>query len=74
MNRKPYAAGKAEIPAPQGKGLDYGVGDLVKHKKYGIGQVLSIENGGADYQVKVLFPGHGEKKLLAQLAGLMKQE
>ena len=74
MNRKPYAAGKTEIPAPQGKALDYGVGDLVKHKKYGIGQVLSIENGGADYQVKVLFPGHGEKKLLAQLAGLTKQE
>ena len=73
MARKPYAAGKVDIPAPQGKTLDYGVGDLVMHKKYGIGQVLSIENGGADYQVRVLFPGHGEKKLLAQLAGLVKQ-
>lgn len=72
MNRKPYATGKSELPSPQQKTLDFGVGDLVKHSKYGVGKVLSIESGGADYQVKVLFPGHGEKKLLALLAKLQK--
>lgn len=73
MQRKPYSVGpKVDIPSPQDKELAYGVGDMVKHMKYGIGQVLSIEAGGADYQVKVLFPSHGEKKLMASFAKLKK--
>lgn len=75
MNRKPYSVGeKTEIPSPQGKTLDYGVGDLVKHMKFGIGKVMSIDAGGADYQVKVLFPTHGEKMLMASFAKLKKVE
>ncbi|MDO4764593.1 MAG: DNA helicase PcrA [Eubacteriales bacterium] len=74
MNRKPYSSSVQELPQPQHKVLTFTEGDLVKHGKYGIGKVLSIENGGADYQVKVLFPGHGEKKLLAFMAKLEKVE
>ncbi|RRD95287.1 DNA helicase PcrA [Clostridiales bacterium COT073_COT-073] len=75
MNRKPYAAGnKMEIPSPQGKTLDYAEGDMVKHMKFGIGKVISIEAGGADFQVKVLFPGHGEKMLMASFAKLKRVE
>ena len=75
MNRKPYASGsKAEIPSPQGKTLDYKEGDLVKHMKFGIGKVIRIEAGGADFQVKVMFPTHGEKMLMASFAKLKKVE
>lgn len=72
MNRKPYSTGAADIPTSSAKTLDFAEGDLVKHSKYGIGQVLSIENGGADFQVRVNFAGHGEKKLLALMAKLKK--
>lgn len=63
---------KKEMPAPTGKVLDYVAGDLVKHPKYGIGQVKMIEAGGADFQVTVNFPSHGVKKLIASFAGLKK--
>lgn len=52
--------------------LEYSVGDLVKHAKFGVGQVKIIEPGGADYQVTVNFPSSGVKKLIAGLSGLKK--
>ncbi len=76
FNSKPYTVTKPvtskAIPSPSGKTLDYDEGDLVKHPKYGIGQVRAIEAGGADFQVTVNFPSHGVKKLIASFAGLKK--
>lgn len=73
FKQKPYSTATASaIPAPEGVVLDYEAGDLVKHPKYGIGQVKLIEAGGADYQVTVNFPSHGKKKLIASFAGLKK--
>ncbi len=73
---KPYSAGqqgeKKPLPINSNVTLDYKVGDLVKHRQFGMGQVLSIEPGGADYQVSVNFPSVGVKKLMANLAGLKK--
>jgi len=63
---------KAAIPSPTDKVLDFIAGDLVKHSKYGIGQVKMIEAGGADFQITVNFPSHGVKKLMASFAGLKK--
>ncbi len=71
FKEKPYNM-ESKIPAPEGVVLDYNAGDLVKHPKYGIGQVKLIEAGGADYQVTVNFPSHGKKKLIASFAGLKK--
>ena len=70
----PYQARQAAKPLPVSKDikLDYEVGDLVKHSKFGVGQVVTIEPGGADYQVTVNFPSVGRKKLLAMLSGLKK--
>ena len=48
------------------------VGDLVTHKKFGLGTVLEVESVNADYQVKVRFVKVGEKTLFAKLAGLKK--
>lgn len=70
----PYQIGKAAKPLPANDAitLDYKEGDLVKHAKFGVGQVVTIEPGGADHQVTVNFPSVGRKKLMAMLSGLKK--
>lgn len=52
--------------------LDYGVGDSVKHIKFGIGVVTNIVSGGKDYEVTVEFSRFGTKKLLASFANLKR--
>ncbi len=47
-------------------------GDLVSHKKFGLGTVLEVTSVNADYQVKVHFAKVGDKILFAKLAGLKK--
>ena len=57
---------------PSSQGLDYGVGDKVKHIKYGEGIVKQIEAGPRDYQVTVEFDGAGQKVMYAAFAKLKK--
>ena len=57
---------------PAGGKLEYGVGDRVRHIKFGEGTVLSIVEGGRDYEVTVNFDGHGTKKMFAAFAKLQK--
>jgi DNA helicase-2/ATP-dependent DNA helicase PcrA len=45
-------------------------GMRVKHKQFGIGTILSVEDHGDDYKVTVRFGTVGTKKLLASFAGL----
>lgn len=52
--------------------LDYGVGDTVKHIKFGVGIVTNITMGGKDYEVTVDFPKFGTKKLLSSFANLIR--
>lgn len=52
--------------------LDYGVGDQVKHIKFGIGTVEGIVEGGKDYEVTVNFEKAGVKKMFAAFAKLKK--
>lgn len=52
--------------------LDYGVGDTVKHIKFGTGLVTDIVMGGKDYEITVEFPNFGTKKLLSSFAKLVK--
>lgn len=70
---QPYAA----TPLKQFGGsnlseLDYGVGDMVKHMKFGVGIVTAITKGGKDYEVTVDFPDQGVKKMLSTFAKLVK--
>ena len=48
------------------------MGDLVTHRKFGLGTVLEVTSVNADYQVKVHFAKAGDKILFARLAGLKK--
>jgi DNA helicase-2/ATP-dependent DNA helicase PcrA len=52
--------------------LDYGVGDTVRHIKFGVGIVTAVTKGGKDYEVTVDFPNFGTKKLLSSFAKLIK--
>ena len=77
---KPFISKMTEIPGvskgmPQGGGaLPYGVGDRVRHVKFGEGQVLSIEEGNRDHKVTVLFDDaqYGQKIMYALFAKLEK--
>jgi DNA helicase-2/ATP-dependent DNA helicase PcrA len=71
---KPYDVKKnaRKMPSPTNFTVDYEKGDLIKHSKFGIGEVLDIQPAGADYEVTVNFPSTGVKKLMAMLAKLKK--
>ncbi|GMQ60589.1 DNA helicase PcrA [Vallitalea sediminicola] len=74
LKANPYTVKKNanKMPTPENFTLDYEIGDLVKHVKFGIGEVLDIQPGGADFEVSVNFPSAGVKKLMARLANLKK--
>ena len=73
---KPVLSGIAGLSkgAPATGGTpDYGVGDRVKHMKYGVGTVLKMEKEPKDYKVTVSFDGAGTKIMYAGFAKLQKQ-
>ncbi len=53
-------------------GLDYTVGDRIRHAKFGDGTVTAITDGGRDYEVSVEFDRVGKKKMFASFAKLVK--
>ncbi|MBR6323171.1 MAG: UvrD-helicase domain-containing protein [Lachnospiraceae bacterium] len=52
--------------------LPYGVGDRVRHMKFGEGTVLDITDGKKDHEVLVRFDTAGERRLFASFARLEK--
>ncbi len=62
------------IGNPKNATLEYGVGDRVRHIKFGTGTVLAIVEGGRDYEVSVDFEKFGVKKMFASFAKLVKCE
>ena len=69
MGGNPYK--KQEVISPK-VSLDYGIGDTVKHLKFGVGVVTEIRSGGKDYEVTVDFEKVGVKKMFASFAKLKK--
>jgi hypothetical protein len=51
---------------------DYEVGDIVRHRKFGEGKVISIKDGEKDFLVTVDFNALGKKKMFASFAKLEK--
>ena len=66
------AFGKA-FSVAKSQGLDYQVGDRVKHIKFGGGEVLEIKDGAKDYEVTVRFDSAGVKRMFASFAKLQKE-
>ena len=61
-----------QFGSPSNKGIDYGVGDRVRHMKFGDGTVTNIVQGGRDFEVTVDFDAAGTKKMFAMFAKLKK--
>ncbi len=59
------------VPA-QKTGVTYGVGDLVTHKVFGRGRVISMTPMGSDTLVEVRFDTKGTKKIMANFAKLVR--
>ena len=69
--QKPYLLSEEKKEAPAvSSGLDYGVGDTVRHVKFGLGTVQEIRDGGRDKEVTVSFEKFGVKKMFAGFAKL----
>ena len=68
---KPYFVSGKQIQASSGD-LGYGVGDTVRHVKFGQGTVTAIRDGGRDKEVTVEFDNYGVKKMFAGFAKLVK--
>ncbi len=70
FNTKPFEP--KQYTVTKAGSLDYGVGDMVQHMKFGVGQVVAIVEGGRDYEVTVEFDKAGTKKMFASFAKLKK--
>ena len=67
---KPFEAQNFKVT--KAASLDYGVGDTVRHIKFGVGIVRDIVEGSRDYEVTVDFDKVGVKKMFAGFAKLKK--
>lgn len=72
--KQPFSALKkgSQLKAEKSGSLSYGVGDRVRHVKFGEGTVLDIKEGGRDHEVTVEFDGAGVRKMFAMFAKLVK--
>ena len=70
LNRLAGISKGASVQAP--RELEYGVGDRVKHIKYGDGIVLKIDREPRDYKVTVNFEKAGQKIMYASFAKLKR--
>ena len=61
-----------QFTVKKAESLDYGVGDTVRHVKFGVGVVQDIVEGGKDYEVTVDFEQAGVKRMFASFAKLKK--
>ena len=73
VSKKPYIARtlpKATVSV--NATLEYGIGDRVRHVKYGVGTVKEISREPRDYKVTVEFDSCGQKIMYATFAKLEK--
>ncbi|MBR1628017.1 MAG: ATP-dependent DNA helicase PcrA, partial [Lachnospiraceae bacterium] len=67
-----YSLPQTNSASDSSKTPEYQQGDMVRHKKFGEGEVLAIQNGGRDFEVTVRFADGKVRKMFASFANLMK--
>jgi DNA helicase-2/ATP-dependent DNA helicase PcrA len=60
-------------PGMQTRKKPFGAGAMIRHPKYGRGQILKREGDGEDAKLTVSFPGYGLKKLIEKYAGIKEE-
>ena len=71
VSKGPLPFGKSS--QEQSKTVDWQIGDIALHKKWGEGTVLEVSGSGSTQELKIKFPEIGLKKLLAAVAPIEKK-
>jgi DNA helicase-2/ATP-dependent DNA helicase PcrA len=71
-NKTPYPEKEEKNYISTPKECDFSVGDLVKHQRFGAGEVVSFSGQRENIAANIKFKGTGEKKLLLRYAKLKK--
>ncbi len=66
--RKPMTPKKTVEPAA----YEFKAGDMVMHKKFGRGMILSVTPAGGDVKLEIVFDEAGTKSLMGSFARLKK--
>lgn len=69
---KPYSAIKKNTASGNSSKESFAPGDKVKHMTFGIGEIISVRQMGADVLYEIIFEKVGTKKLMATYARLQK--
>lgn len=64
----------AEAVAPSSPYADWQPGTLVRHKRYGVGQIVWIRPGPGQTRAAIRFPRAGEKTFILELAPIRRLE
>ncbi len=67
-----YTANISSQSKQSAPAVEYKIGEKVKHKKFGVGMVLSASKMGNDILLEIAFDTVGTKKLMAKVAPLEK--
>lgn len=75
---QPYSKAVKGVPLGQSastskEAVDWQIGDIAHHKKWGDGTVLAVTGSGKTQELKINFPEVGLKKLLASVAPIEKK-
>lgn len=75
---QPYSKAVKGVPFGQASGaskeaVDWQIGDIAHHRKWGEGTVLAVTGSGKTQELKINFPEVGLKKLLASVAPIEKK-
>lgn len=77
---QPARAASKPTPLPFGpnaatskQAIDWQIGDIAHHKKWGAGTVLEVKGSGKTMELTISFPDVGLKKLLASVAPIEKK-
>lgn len=78
---QPARAASKPTPLPFGpnaatskQAIDWQIGDIAHHKKWGAGTVLEVKGSGKTMELTISFPDVGLKKLLASVAPIEKNK
>jgi len=65
--------GKSDQNQPSKPEVDWAIGDIAHHTKWGDGTVLAVSGSGNSQELKINFPEVGLKKVLASIAPIEKK-
>ena len=63
---RPTASSAYEAPVDTGEGVPLFIGMRVRHKKFGVGDVVGWSGVGADLKLSLRFRDHGIKTIMAR--------